>query len=124
MRSGTSLPLTRAPTQRWPDVGVHAVGEVHRRRAAREGEDLALGREGVDLVGIEIHLQGREELPRVGDLALPVHELPQPLEPRVVGVGQEPPSLYFQCAAIPRSAIRSISARADLDLERLRRARS
>jgi len=28
--SATSLPLTRAPIHRWPDVGVHGVGEVDR----------------------------------------------------------------------------------------------
>jgi hypothetical protein len=41
--SGTSLPLTRAPMLLWPDLGVHRVREVHRRRAGRQRDDVALG---------------------------------------------------------------------------------
>ena len=55
--SGTSRPLTRAPMQRVADLGVDRVGEVDRRRAARQREDLALGREDEDLVLLEVDLQ-------------------------------------------------------------------
>ena len=48
-----------------PDLGVHGVGEVDRRRALDERDDPALGREDVDLVLAEVELQGLEEGDRV-----------------------------------------------------------
>ena len=43
------------------DVGVHRVGEVHHGGAARQAQDLALGREHVDLVGEQVDLDALEE---------------------------------------------------------------
>ena len=43
------------------DVGVHRVGEIDRRRAARQRHDLSLRREHVDLVGEEVALDVLEE---------------------------------------------------------------
>ena len=71
------------------DVGVHPIREVDRSRSPRKCEHLPLGRERVDLVGIEVDLQRREELARIGNVALPVDELPQPLEALIVGVGSD-----------------------------------
>jgi hypothetical protein len=61
------------------DFGVNRVGEVNRRRAARELNHLAFGREGVDLFRVQIKLEARDELARVG-LLLPLDEVAQPLE--------------------------------------------
>ena len=55
------------------DVGVDVVGEVERRGAGGQVAHLALGREDVDLVGVEVGAQGIEELARVVRLPLPVH---------------------------------------------------
>ncbi len=46
-------------------------------------------RERIDLVRVEVDLERREELPGIGNLALPVGELSEPLEPGVVGVRPE-----------------------------------
>ena len=68
------------------DVGVDPVGEVERRRAGRQVLDVALRGEHEDLVLEDVELDALDELGRVrlGDVALPVHELAQPGELRVV----------------------------------------
>src|SRR5215831_1234841 len=55
-----------------PHVGVNGVGEVDRRGAFRQGLDVALRREDVDLVGKEIEADGVEQLaePREGVVEL------------------------------------------------------
>src|SRR5205085_11503353 len=68
-------------------LGVDLVGEVDRRRAAREDTDVALGREDVDLVLEEIDLHALEELRRVLELLLPFEELPEPGEALRVLIG-------------------------------------
>ena len=60
-------------------LGVDGVGEVDRRRAGRQRDDLALGREDVDLVLLQVELQRLEELDRVVGLAVDVGDA---LEPR------------------------------------------
>lgn len=60
-------------------VRVHAVGEVDGRRPARQREDLALGREDVDLLREEVHLDVLEELERVARFALDLQQRLQPL---------------------------------------------
>ena len=59
-------------------LGVHGVGEVDRRRPLGHGHDLALGCEHVDLVLLQVDLEGLHELGGVGGLLLPVHD---PVEP-------------------------------------------
>ena len=90
------------------DVGVHAVGEVERRRSGRQALDLALGREHVHLVGEQVDAQRVHELPRIARVLLPVGELRQPrlAEPRRRAGAF---SLYSQCAAMPYSAVWCIS---------------
>src|SRR5690606_39059695 len=61
-----------------PDLGVHRVRKVDGGRARGQGDDVALGREDVDLRARELKAQRVEELPWVGRLALPVDELTQP----------------------------------------------
>ena len=60
------------------DVGVDAIGEVERRGAGGQVLDGALGREDEDLVLEDVELEALHELGRVGDLALPLHELADP----------------------------------------------
>src|SRR5262245_3379468 len=60
------------------DLGVHRVGEVERRRALREGLDVALGREHVDLVREEVDPDGVHEFPRVLRVLLRLDQLTQP----------------------------------------------
>jgi hypothetical protein len=62
------------------DVGMHRVGEVDRGRALGHREDLALGREHVDLAGEEVDLDVLEEL---GGLARGRLQLEQRLQPGV-----------------------------------------
>ena len=66
------------------DFGVNRVSEVDGRGVARQHHDLALGREGVNLFGIEIDLQGGEEFVGIADIALPLDHLPQPCEALLV----------------------------------------
>ena len=68
------------------DVGVDAVGEVHRRRPARQRAHLALGGEDVDLLGVEVDLQVLHELLRIAHLLLEFEQLPQPLEIALVAL--------------------------------------
>ena len=93
------------------DLGVNRVGEVDRRRAAREDAHVALRREHVDLVGEEVDLHALEELDRVLDVLLELDQLAQPAELlRVLRIDAAAVrSLYFQCAAMPCSATRCIS---------------
>ena len=93
------------------DLGVDRVGEVDRRRAAREHAHVALGREDVDLVGEEVDLHALEELGRVLEVLLELHQLAQPAElaRRPWRRDRRVFSLYFQCAAMPCSATRCIS---------------
>ena len=62
-----------------PHLGVDGVGEVDRRGAGRQRDDLALGREDVDLVLLQVELERLEELDRVVGLAVDVGDA---LEPR------------------------------------------
>ena len=79
------------------DLGVDRVGEVDRRRAGRQGDDLALRREDVDLVLLEVDLERLEELDGIGRLALPVDD---PLQPGdLVGRTARPRLGRRACAA-------------------------
>jgi hypothetical protein len=61
------------------DVGMHAVGEVHRRRSARQGKNFAFGREHVDLIGEQIDLEMLQEFRRVAALTQTFQQVLQPL---------------------------------------------
>ncbi len=71
------------------DVGVDGVGEVHRRRAARQRLHFALRREDVDLFRIELDPQVLHELLRVAHFLLRLEELPQPVEVLLVALGAD-----------------------------------
>ena len=73
-----------APDAGVADFGVHAVGEVDRRGVARQHDNFAFGREGVDLFGIEIDLQRGKKFVGIADVALPLDHLPQPRQALLV----------------------------------------
>ena len=77
------------------DVGVDRVGEVDRRRAARQRLDQPLRREGVDLLRIELDLQVLDELLRVADFLLLLEQLPHPLEVALVALIADAPFLVL-----------------------------
>ncbi|CPO62663.1 Uncharacterised protein [Bordetella pertussis] len=54
------------------DVGMDGVGEIDRRGAARQGNDLAARGEDIDRVGEQVDLDVFEELARIAGLALDV----------------------------------------------------
>src|SRR4029453_14325584 len=58
---------------------MNPVGEVDRRRGARQRDDLALRREHIDLVGEQIDLDVLEELARVAGVALDLQQRLPPL---------------------------------------------
>src|SRR5688572_29439134 len=67
---------------------MHRVGEVDGGRPARQRQDLALGREHVDLVGEEIYLEVLEELGRVARLRLDLEQALQPLVGLLLQLGE------------------------------------
>ena len=67
------------------DLAVHRIGEVDRRRAARQGDQLALGREAEHLVLEHLELGVLEELLGVGRLVEDVDQAAQPGILRRVG---------------------------------------
>ena len=77
-------PFTLAPMVVLPDLGVDGVGEVDGAGVLGQDHDLALGGEGVDLLGVQVDLEGRHELVGVGHLALPLHQLADPGEALLV----------------------------------------
>ena len=121
VRSGTSLPLTRRAHAALAQVRVDSVGKINRRGPPRECEDLPLRSERVDLVGIKVHLERREELPRVLHVALPIHELPEPPEAGVVGRRAQAPLLVLPVSRDAPLADQVHFPGPNLDLERLRR---
>ena len=62
------------------DVGVHVVGEIDDGGVARQFLDLAVGREHVDLVREQVHLEVFQEFPRVAGLLLGIQQVLEPLE--------------------------------------------
>src|SRR5215207_8524305 len=77
------------------DLGVDHEGEVDGGGAARELDDLALRREGVDVLRVEVELEGFEEVARVLHLLRPLDERAEPLERLVVVVRAAAPLLVF-----------------------------
>ena len=99
------------------DVGVDRVGEVDGGGAPGQRLDLALGREGVDLLGVEVDLQVLDELLRVADLLLPLEQLAQPDEVGLVARGPDPPLLVLPVRGNPLLGVQVHLLGADLHLE-------
>ena len=103
------------------DVGVDPVREVERRGTRRQVLDVAARGEHEDLILEDVELDALDELRgvRLADVALPLHELPQPGELGVVvalGLG---PFLVAPVGGDPdlRHLVHGVGP--DLDLERL-----
>ncbi len=60
------------------DVGVNRVGEIERRRAPRQRDEAALGREAEHLVLEQLELGVLEKLLRIGAFEKRLHQAPQP----------------------------------------------
>src|SRR6266508_970613 len=100
------------------DVGVNRVGEIDRRGAARQRFHETLRREGVHLLGVQLHLEVLDELLWIGHFLLHVEELPHPLEIPLVALIADAAFLVFPVRgdALFRHAVHFNGA--DLDLER------
>ncbi|KAF1031801.1 MAG: hypothetical protein GAK34_03660 [Delftia tsuruhatensis] len=68
------------------DLAVDRIGEVHHGGAARHGHDLALGREHVDGVGEQVHLDVVPELGGIARLVLDVQQRLEPLRAQLLGI--------------------------------------
>ena len=60
------------------DFGMDGVGEIDRGRVSRKGDDLALRGAGVDLLRVEVHLEGIDEVEGVGQILLGLDQAAQP----------------------------------------------
>ena len=67
-----------------PNIGVDEIGKVEWRGASGELLDVSLRREDIDLVLEDVEAHPLKELGGVGDVALPLKELTEPGELRVV----------------------------------------
>src|SRR5665213_447007 len=76
-----------------PDVGVDGVGEIDGRRAARQCNHAAFGREAVNLFRVEIHLQGGHELTGIAHIALPFDQMAEPGDALIV-IGRTPAAFF------------------------------
>src|SRR5690606_2289711 len=74
------LAVDLGPDASLADLGVNGVGEIDRRRTLGKVDDVAARREDEDLVGEEVHLHRLEELLRILEVLLPLHQLAQPGE--------------------------------------------
>ena len=81
---GHDAPVDLCPHAPVAHLGVDGVGKVHRRGFARQNNHLALGREGIDLLRIEVDFERREEFARVLHFPRPVNHRPQPGNPLLV----------------------------------------
>ena len=81
--------------------------------------DVSSGREHVHLVGEQVHAQGVQELLRILQLALPLHELPQPDEALIAGIDAALPFFVLPVRRDPflRHAVHVSGP--DLDLHRI-----
>ncbi len=69
------------------DFGVHGVGEIHGRRAARQRQHFPFRGECVDFLGVQVHLQRGHEFRRLLHLLDPLDQLAHPQNALVVRVG-------------------------------------
>src|SRR5581483_6100404 len=102
------------------ELGVNGVREIDRRRAAWKDANVALRGEDADLVLEEIDLHALEELGRILELALPLHQLTEPPEFLRVRVADSPAPLLV--LPVRRDAAFGDAmhlVRADLDLDAL-----
>src|SRR5208282_6532754 len=75
--------------------GVHRVAEIDWSGAARQDDDAALGREGVNLFGIQVDAQGGEEFAGLLHFLHPLDQLAHPDDALVIGGAGAVPTLIF-----------------------------
>ena len=114
-------PLTLAPRVRWPEIGVHLVGEVQRRAAHRHIDDLALGREHVDPVLEQIHAHAVEKVARRVAAFGGRQQRAQLIDLALVGLVAAAAFLVAPVRGHAALGVGMHFVRADLDLDRLRR---
>ena len=101
------------------DVGMHGVGEVDDRRAARQRQNLPFGREDIDLVGKQIDLDVLEKLGRILRRALQFEQRLQPFVHLDLQVGAALLAVLVQPVRSDTLLGQVMHAlRADLDLDR------
>ena len=106
------------------DFGVNRVGEIDRRRVARQRDDFAFRREGVNLFGIQVDLQRAQEIRRVLHFLLPLDEMPQPGDALIFAVvGDELAVFVFPVRGDAFFGDAVHFGRSDLHFERLARRR-
>ena len=77
--SGTSWPPTFGAPAAVAEIGMHAVGEIDRRRTGRQIDDLALRRDDIDgFVERRLLFVVLDPVRTVGDFVLPGQQLAQP----------------------------------------------
>ena len=87
MAQRNDLPVHLCANALIADFGVNGVRKIHGRRAARQRQDFSLGREGVDFLGIQVHLERGHELRRLLHFLDPFDQLAHPQNALIVGVG-------------------------------------
>src|ERR1035437_4579562 len=100
-------------------IGVNGVREIDGRGVARQHDHFAARREGVGLLGVQVHFEGGHEFSGILHVALPFHQMAQPGDALVVGGGAFSPFLVFPVGrdAFLGDAMHLLGA--DLDLEGL-----
>src|SRR5579872_5549222 len=100
------------------DVGVNRVCEIDGRRAARQGDYAAFGREAVHFLRIQIHLEGGHELAGVAHIALPFDQLPEPGDALIV-VGRAAAAFFVlpvRCDALLGDPVHLVGANLDFEM--------
>src|SRR5262245_15991335 len=100
-----------------PNVGMNGVRKVNRSRAPRQGLHFSLGREDVDLFGIQIDLEVLQELLRIAYLLLDLEQLAHPVKIALVAVVTDPPFLVLPVGGNPFFSMPVHLLRSDLHLE-------
>ena len=103
-------PFTFGANAAVPDFGVDGIGEVDRRGIAGQNHDLTLGGEGVNLLRVEIDLEGGKKFMQGSETSRCHSTTWRSQARRCSSSAKTGPSLYFQCAAMPSSAILCISS--------------
>ncbi len=105
------------------EIGVHRIGEVHRRGSLGEVDHLALRRQHIDGVGEKAAPEGIQPGGCTGRRVLPLQHLPQPcdavLEGRIAPLEARPALLVPPVGGNAELGVLVHLERADLHLERL-----
>jgi len=101
------------------DLAMDRVGEIDRSGSTREIDDFSGGREDEYFVREEIELHGVEKFVWVRDFSLPLDQLPEPVEFRIIAVGFDIALLVFPVRSNAEFSISMHLDRPDLDFHTL-----